>query len=141
MDANNSMINNTMSEQSISTKKDSKISKSSDISFSMTISKSKKKSKPNKAPTTLTIECKSNPKQKFEAITEELTFHIISCDDCLKQLLLYQARQEKRNKELLNNKKEKNKNHKKKGRIDINNSMQESVDNIQNEINEDSEDD
>ena len=133
MEANNSMINNTLMSESTSTQKDSRKSDKSS-SFSMTLSKTKIKSKSGKAPK-FKIECKNESGKKFETNSEELAIHIITCDDCLKELLLYQARQEKLGADILNDKKGK----KKKNKIirDINNSMQGSVDSIQKEINGD----
>ena len=107
MDANNSMINNSnMNSSSSSTKKDSKRTDKS--SNSMTMSKSGTKSRSKRAQK-FKIECKNEKGKIFEGMTEELTIHIITCDDCLKQLLLNQARQEKLGADYLNQKKRKNK--------------------------------
>ena len=54
----------------------------------------------------------------------EFEIHIISCDNFLKELFLLQARQEKKEKELLKWYKRKKK-HKKKIKFDVNNSMSE----------------
>jgi len=119
MDANNSMINNSnMNSSSSSTKRDSKRTDKS--SNSMTISKSGIKSRSKRAQK-LNIECKNEKGKKFQEMSEELAVHIITCDDCLKKLLLHQAKLEKLGADYLNQKKRKNKKSKKR---DINNSMQ-----------------
>ena len=123
MEANNSMINNTMLNDSNSTKKDSRKSDKSS-SFSISTSKSILKGKSSKLPK-FKIQCKNESGKKFELNSEELAIHIITCDSCLKELLLYQARQEKLGADILNDKKGKKK--KSKRKRDVNNSMQEKV--------------
>ena len=136
---NNSMINNITPVDAPSRLYDSTQKDISNSNFSMTYSKSKTKSKSKKA-LKLKIECKKDPKIIFESNSEELTIHIISCDDCLKQLLLYQARQEKNSNELLNNKRKTKKSTKNKKSIDINNSMQQDVEKVNKIIEDDDSD-
>ena len=116
---------NSKENLSSSTKKNSKKSENSKISNS--ISKSKLKTKKTKN-SKFTIICKDNPDLSLELYSEELSVHIISCEKCLKELLLYQAKQEKLNSQLL--KKNKKVKKKIKGDMDLNNSMMQKLDNV-----------
>ena len=129
MDTNNSMVNNSMFDESSSKNKDSKKHDKTNMS---NISKSKIKSKSSKYK----IECKNDPEQKYEINSEEFAIHIISCENCLKELFLYQARQERKAKELLNDINKNKKKQKKRKKADIINSISESTDYIQDIFNE-----
>ena len=121
MDANNSMVNKQNSSINDSASNSQTFSKKEN---SMLNSHQKTKTKTKHLQFALL--CKNNPNIKYELNTEELSMHIISCDDCLKELLLYQARQKKLEKEILNNQKSENnhnKKNKKNKKYDINNSM------------------
>ena len=125
MEANNSMINPELNESS-QTFKDSRTEENSNISMTLSKTKMKEKTKTPKGKK-FKIECANNPELKFEINSEEFTIHIITCDDCLKQLLLNQARLEKYESQVLNDRNNKSKKNKKKGkkggkrRGDINN--------------------
>ena len=114
MIANNTMINNASnsSKNDSTTPSRSEIRSNDQSNSSMSITKNKTKPKPVKGQK-LKIICKNDSKIKFDSNCEELTIHIITCDDCLKELLLYQARQEKLETQLLNDKKDKKKKRKK----------------------------
>ena len=105
MEANNSMI----SHSSINSKSNSRSNEqSSNITMSMSVASIKSKNKKTKKPKgqTFSIVCKKDPNITFGQIDEEFSVHIIKCDDCLKEFLLYQARKEKLGSEILNDKKE-----------------------------------
>lgn len=135
MDANNSMVNKQISKMDEKTSINEINSRKEN---SMLDSKQKIKTKAKHSQ--FTLSCKNNPNIKFELNDEELSLHIISCDDCLKELFLYQARQKKIEKEILNDKKSGN-NHYKKNKnkkFDINNSMSmrpEDINNISDDEN------
>ena len=95
---NNSMMNNTSNsskndsrtESRTESRSDSRSNDKSNVSMSIV----KTKIKPNKVKgQKLKIVCKNDSKIKFDSNSEELTIHIINCYDCLKELILYQARQ------------------------------------------------
>ena len=112
MDANNSMVNKQNSSINDSASNSQTFSKKEN---SMLNSHQKTKTKTKHLQ--FALSCKNNPNIKYELNTEELSMHIISCDDCLKELLLYQARQKKLEKEILNNQKSENNHNKKNKKI------------------------
>ena len=113
MEVNNSMINPGLDESN-QTFRDSRSEENSNISMTLSKTKVKEKTKTPKGKK-FKIEC-VNTKEKFEINSEEFTIHIITCDDCLKQLLLDQARQEKYESQVLNDRNDKSKKNKKKGK-------------------------
>jgi len=130
MDINNSMTLN----KSKSSKKNSKPDEE-DIMMSMVV---KPKSEVNNRITKLKnfkIVCKNNPKKIFETISDELCIHIISCNYCQKELLLYQAKQIRLENQLLNDKKEALEQKRRRRRKDVNDTMTDI------NLNEDSYDD
>ena len=66
------------------------------------------------------IVCTHNSNLRFEKMSDDFTYHLIECDNCLKNLLLFQARKIKEEKQLLNYEKLNNKKVKIKS---LNNSM------------------
>ena len=118
MDINNSMNLN----KSKSLKKNSE-PEEGDIMMSMAqIPKSQEKSRITKIPN-FKIVCKNNPKKIFDSFSDELGIHIISCNYCQKELLLYQAKLIKLENQLLNDKKEALEIKKRRRRKDVNDSM------------------
>ena len=81
------------------------------------------------------IICQNNPELIFEEQSDEFTYHIVQCDNCLKDYLLYQARMKKEQKNILNY--ERNYIKKIQKKDDINNSM---INNINNEDKNNSSD-
>ena len=121
MDENNIMENSKAPNMDESAYSNKVSEKKDNLDYSMKGSKSKIKlnSKTSKDE----ISCKYNTNKKFQLSTEELAIHILSCDDCLKELLLYQARQKKLEMELLNNKSGRKNYYKRNKKFDVNNSM------------------
>lgn len=121
MDENNYMVNNKAPNMGESTYSNKESERKNNSDYSMKGSKSKinLKSKTSQVE----ISCKYNTNKKFQLNTEELAIHILSCDDCLKELLLHQARQKKLEMELLNNKSGRKKYNKTNKKLDVNNSM------------------
>jgi hypothetical protein len=118
MDINNSMNLN----KSKSSKKNSE-PEEGDIMMSMAIiPKTETKSKITKIQK-FKIVCKNNPKKIFESLSDELGIHIISCNYCQKELLLYQAKVIKLENQLLNEKKEALEMKRRRRRKDVNDSM------------------
>ena len=118
MDINNSMNLN----KSKSSKKNSE-PEEEDIMMSMAkIPKTEAKSRITKIQN-FKIVCKNDPKKIFESFSDELCIHIISCNYCQKELLLYQAKVIKLENQLLNDKKEALELKKKRRRKDVNDSM------------------
>ena len=120
MDMNNSMTLNK--SKSKSSKKNSNQDEG-DILMSMVI-KPNSETKTKIAKTqNFKIICKNNPKKIFQTISDELLIHIISCNYCQKELLLFQARQLKLENQLLNDKKEALEMKKRRRRKDVNDTM------------------
>ena len=72
------------------------------------------------------IVCAYNSNLRFEKMSDDFTYHLIECDNCLKELLLFQARKIKEEKRHLNEKL----NNKKIIIRDLNNSMNNHSNNI-----------
>ena len=66
------------------------------------------------------IICIHNSNLRFEKMSDDFTYHLLECDNCLKNLLLFQARKIKEEKQILNYEKLNNKKVKIKN---LNNSM------------------
>ena len=81
----------------------------------------------------LEIVCNDNSDLKFEIFSDDFSYHLTQCDNFLKKYLLYQARMEKEQNEILKYQKNNS-----KELININNSM---INNINNKDIEESSSD
>ena len=136
MEVNNTMVNIGDPNKNETTYSNKYNERKDNSDYSM--QRSKRAIKLKSKASNFKLSCKNDPNKKFELNTEELTIHILSCDDCLKELLLNQARQEKLERDLLNDKKERKLYHKKNKKFDINNSMSanpEKLNNLEDEEN------
>ena len=118
-------INNSMNFNNSKSSKKNTEPEEGDIMMSMAqIPKTEAKSRITKIQN-FKIVCKNNPKKIFESFSDELGIHIISCNYCQKELLLYQAKLIKLENQLLNDKKAALELKKRRRRKDVNNSMSE----------------
>jgi hypothetical protein len=116
-------INNSMNLNKSKSSKKNTMPEEGDIMMSMAqIPKTEAKSKITKIQN-FKIVCKNNPKKIFESFSDELGIHIISCNYCQKELLLYQAKLIKLENQILNDQKAALELKKRRRRKDVNDSM------------------
>ena len=116
-------INNSMNLNKSKSSKKNTVPEEGDIMMSMAqIPKTEAKSKITKIQN-FKIVCKNNPKKIFESFSDELGIHIISCNYCQKELLLYQAKLIKLENQILNDQKAALELKKRRRRKDVNDSM------------------